>query len=508
MFLRFLYSSRIFIGRSILNPLVIVLFLLLSSAGIVPCRADDLVSVYQKALAHDPKFQIAIHEKAAKDEGKKQAWSKLLPVLSGTYDFKRSRQEVISSDNTVYGKGETIFNTKDYFLTLNQPIIRYDAWLGVSQANIEKRRAELELGVAEQEIMIRVATLYLKLLMAQDQLEFATAEEAADNAHFELAQGRFDMGLASVIDLHDAKARLAAVRAQRVEAENLFDDALNALKEVIGDLPESVVGLVDEFNLLHPDPTDPNIWVKEALEQNLTVALQRQAVEVSRKEVGKQRAGHYPTLDLYGYYDNKDTEGTLFGGGSRVENIEGGLRLTVPLTQGGYVLSRTSEAKSLYARSVEDLQRQLRAADRLARSSYYGVESAIQRVAALKESVTSQQLALDGKTEGYRAGLYTSLAVLDAQRDLYQARQEYARARYEYILNCLKLKEAVGTLNFDDLTQVNSWLKADQKTIEKVISEEAPDDVAPVAAPALEPTPVIPSEAVPIAAPPTETLPE
>lgn len=454
------YFVPVFPKRNFLKALLIAL-LLLPPIDSVTCRADDLVSVYQQALAHDPKLQIAIYEKKAKDEVKWQAWSRLLPVLSGTYDFKRSRQKIISSDNTVYGKGETTFNTKDYFLTLNQPLIRYDAWLGVSQAGNETRRTEMELEIARQELMIRVATLYVKLLIAQDQLDLSKAEEEADVAHFDLAQGRFDMGLAPVTDLHDAKARLSAVKAKRVESENLYDDALHALKEVTSVLPEKIAGLMDDFTLLHPDPADPAFWVEEATRKNLNVALQREIVEVSRKEVRKQRGGHYPTLDLYGYYDNKNTEGTLFGGGSQVENIEGGLRLTVPLTQGGYVLSRTDEAKSLYSRALEELQRQLRAADRQARSSFFGIESTIQRVAALKEAVISQELALEGKKEGYRSGLYTSLAVLDAQRDLSQARQEYIRARCEYILNCLNLKQAVGTLSGDDLLYVNAWLEAD-----------------------------------------------
>ena len=71
----------------------------------------------------------------------------------------------------------------------------------------------------------------------------------------------------------------------------------------------------------------------------------------------------------------------------------------------------------------------------------------------------SNQLALEAKQEGYMSGIYTSLNVLDAERDLSLANIDYARARYDYLLYGLKLKKAVGSLTAADLGQLEQWLQ-------------------------------------------------
>ena len=87
------------------------------------------------------------------------------------------------------------------------------------------------------------------------------------------------------------------------------------------------------------------------------------------------------------------------------------------------------------------------------------MKTALSRANAIKKSVEAQTILLQAKEQGYRSGMFASLAVLDAARDLYLYRRDYAQSRYEYIINNLKLKQAVGTLSDQDLTAVNEWLQ-------------------------------------------------
>jgi outer membrane protein len=73
--------------------------------------------------------------------------------------------------------------------------------------------------------------------------------------------------------------------------------------------------------------------------------------------------------------------------------------------------------------------------------------------------VISQESAQEAKDQGYRSGLFTILPVLDAQRDLYLARRDYAQARYDYLFNRLRLKQAAGTLSEADLVSIGSALQ-------------------------------------------------
>lgn len=57
-------------------------------------------------------------------------------------------------------------------------------------------------------------------------------------------------------------------------------------------------------------------------------------------------------------------------------------------------------------------------------------------------------------------GTRTTVDVLNSQRDLFRAKLNYALARYEYIMETLRLKKAAGTLSKQDLQAINNWLAA------------------------------------------------
>jgi outer membrane protein len=436
---------------------LISLLLVLSGGGTSSVLATGLVDIYRIAEKNDPTFNTAHLQTLVINESRKQALSLLLPKLVAAAEYRQIGQDIISSDNTVYGSGKTDFNTTFYSLTLTQPIFHWDAIVGYRQSKLEIQKAEIEYVLAQQELVVRVAVLYLKALSAQDQLSFAKAEQLAVEKHFELASGRYEMGLIPITDLHDVKARQATTSAETTDAQNQLDDAFQALEEVTGVSIPDLSLLRSEIPLLNPEPADLDIWTDAALGQNPAIALQQRTVEIATKEVARQKSGHYPTLDLVGRYHNEDTSGSLFGGGSEVETSEIMLQFNLPLYQGGAVSSRARVARHQVSIAQQTLVREQRSVIRNIRAAYLGVNSALSRIEALQQSVVSSQLALDAKQEGFMSGLYTSLTVLDAERDLSLARIDFSQARYDYILNTLKLKLAVGTLNGDDLLELDQW---------------------------------------------------
>lgn len=424
-----------------------------------PVYAVGLADVFLLAEKNDPAFHVSLYQQSAIKEGRKQAISKLLPTLSASAEYTQTYQDIKSSDNDVFGVGKTDFDTTSYNLTLTQPVLHFDSIIGLKQSKAEILRAEAELALSRQDLVVRVAALYIMALAAQDQLNYAESEQTAVEKHFELASGRYEMGLIPLTDLHDAKARLAAVRAQTIEAQNVLADALQGLQEVTGVSVDGLNQLQVDAPLVLPEPPEITSWIKGGQAQNLGLEVQRQTVAVAEQEVRRQRSGHYPTVDLIGRYNNQETEGTLFGGGSDVDTTDLLLQLNLPLYQGGFVNSRVREAKHQLRAAQQELTRQQRAVERLTRSAFLGVNSSIRQVEALKQSMVSNHLALEAKQEGYLSGLYTSLNVLDAERDLSLVSIDYAQARYSYILNSLKLKQSVGTLNSEDLLDLDQWFR-------------------------------------------------
>ena len=148
-----------------------------------------------------------------------------------------------------------------------------------------------------------------------------------------------------------------------------------------------------------------------------------------------------------------------FGPGTLVETTDVTLRLSVPLFEGGLTSAVSREAVYRHQKSQEDLELERRSVERLTRGAYDGTLSAVNLVQALRQSVVSQESALELKEQGFKAGLFALLQVLDAQRDLYLARRDYAQSRYDYLLYRLRLKLAAGTLSEADIVNAGSALQ-------------------------------------------------
>lgn len=421
--------------------------------------AASLGDVYAMAKENDPQFQSVKYDKLAVEERRNQAIAEFLPVISGSADYTQTFQDIESSDNSVVAEGSIDYGSTTFALHLQQPIFNWESYLGLDKSDKEILQVEVGYTLAEQDLIIRVAERYFGALEAQDQSNLIMAEMAAVDKHYELASGRFDMGLIPITDLHDAKARKADIMARSIEAENILDDAMQALEEITGSTVQAIEVLKPEIELTGPVPQDIAPWLDRALKENPAIVQQRYAVEVAGLNVDLQRAEHYPTVDLVGSFESKDTNGSIYGGGSDGEVADLMLVLNVPFYEGGAVRSKVREARHVLSSVRQELVRQERAVEREARAAYSGVNSALGQVEALQQSVISNQLALEAKQEGFMSGLYTSLNVLDAERDLSFANIDYARARYEYLLNNLRLKQAVGSLNENDLILLDNWLQ-------------------------------------------------
>lgn len=433
--------------------------LLLNMLNISAAQSENLEEIYRKSLENDPEFVGSLHAKRAALESLSQAQAAYLPNISLDVERTETTQDVISSDNAVFAIGEIRFPTNSYTLKLTQPLFQWASIVRIRQAEVETKRAEVEYFKARQDLMLRTTERYMKVLTAEDLLEFSESEKTAVKRQLELARGRYRMGLARLTDKLDAEARYAWVESVSIENRFAVEDSQQELRESTGELPKNLNKLKKDITLSRPDPEDLQIWIDTAMESNPDMLIERYAVEIARHEMERQKAGHLPTLDMVARQNYRETGGTLFGGGSEVTNQDILLRFSLPIYEGGRVSSLSRETAELYAKAKQDLEQQTRLVKRETTAAYHGVIHAISKVKALGQAVTSQQRTLKAKREGFKSGLNTNITVLDAERDLYQAKKDYAQARYEYLLDSLRLKKVTGNLTEQDLLAINNWLE-------------------------------------------------
>ena len=443
--------------------------MLLASAFVsFDANAIDLIQVYQQALANDAAYASARASLAAGRERVTQGRAGLLPTIaaSGSYakndndfsPFNQGQTVVIDGVPTVVTGSGSDLRTNQYGLSLTQPLFRWDRWQTYEQSKLAQAIAEAQFAQAQQDLITRVAQAYFDVLAAQDKLESTRAQKDATTEQLASAKRNFEVGTQTITDTHEAQAAYDLVLAQEFAAVNDLDNKRNALQAIIGTAPGNLAALKPGTTLAVPQPATVDPWVSSAENQNYGVTVSQLQVEIATRDISRNRAGHMPTLDLVASSTRRDINGRTGSSGDTKNNAIG-LQWSVPIFSGYAVTSRVRESIALEDRARNDLETTRRNAALQARQAFLGVNSGMAQVKALEAAEVSSQSALESNKLGYQVGVRINIDVLNAQRQLYSTRTDLARARYNTILNGLRLKAAAGSLREADLIPVNNLLQ-------------------------------------------------
>jgi outer membrane protein len=210
------------------------------------------------------------------------------------------------------------------------------------------------------------------------------------------------------------------------------------------------------MQLIRPDPDNVEEWISKALNENLSLLSSEYTRAIAQQEVKLQHAQHYPKLDIVATYTDTDTGG--LAGNRESEDTRIGLELSFPIFEGGRTYYRTKQARHRAELSTNEHEKVRRETIQNTRNAYLNVISGISRVKALARALESTEAAASAAEAGFQVGTRTSVEVLLALQETFRAKRDYSRARYDYLLNTLNLKQAVGTLSVDDLVQIDNWL--------------------------------------------------
>ncbi len=427
---------------------------LLFLAAIAPVSAADLLDLYHLAQERDPRWAAARARHAAGLERLPQGRAGLLPTVSLSATRSENDQQVVSPGF----KGTQRFAAESYALTLSQPLYRKQNLAGYAQGQAEAERAEYELAVARQDLILRVADAYFAVLAAEDALDFARTEKEALARLLALSKRRFAVGSATLVDVHEAQAGYDLAVAQEIAATNSLEVARERLRVLTGQAPPAgLARLRSSLPLEAPTPPDPDHWARASLD-NPAIHAQGQALETARLELEKARADHYPTLDLVAARTYSD--GVSPFSGSRLETTidQIGLTLQIPIYRGGGTSARVRELAARYEEARNQLESLKRQTAQQARTEYLAVINGLAHVRALTQALASHQRALESTLLGYERGLRSSVDVVVAQRELYRTKRDLSQARYDYLLARLRLEAAAGRLDERDLEAVDAML--------------------------------------------------
>ncbi|MCP1456099.1 TolC family outer membrane protein [Pseudomonas kilonensis] len=424
----------------------------------------DLIGVYQSAFQSDAQLSAARHAYLAQREAVPQARSGLLPNLTAGATTEATRLERDEPSMSRARSGTT------FRANLSQPLFRIDRWFQLKAAQSSVAQADLELSAKVQGLALTAAETYFETLRQLDALAAVQAEEAALLYQRDQAQGRLEDGASSITDVYDAQAAYDNVQANRQLVQRKVDDAFEALNRLTNQSYSSIAGMGHQLPVEPPIPNEAQSWVDTAVRQNLQLQANAQAEQAAEQTLKQQKAGHLPTIDAVASYRKGDNDSfgysnpTDFGRDGYRDNVAQssiGIELNIPIYSGGMTSSKVKESVERLLQSQDEKEDRRREVVLNTRNAFRGVNTDISQIHARRQGITSARKSVEANQVGVDIGSRNIADVLNAQKQLYTVVRDYNNARYDYIIDNLKLKQAAGTLSVDDLKVLSLYLKHD-----------------------------------------------
>ncbi|HSD39888.1 MAG TPA: TolC family outer membrane protein [Rhodocyclaceae bacterium] len=427
--------------------------LVMVACSTMNAHAADLLDIYRDALVSDSQFTSARAQLESGKEKGPQGTANILPVLNMTGGASYTNTEIDLPTDRKFG-----FNTNSYQIQLTQPLFRWQNWVSYKQGDLQVGLAQAQFQTARNDLALRAAQTYFDVLYAEEVLASVQALKSASDQQLQLSKKSFQVGTVTITDVNEAQSKYDLASAQEIAAQSDLTVKREALSLLSGKPPQSLARLRPGVQIAPPTPANMEDWVGAAEKNNPAVQGQQLALEIAKRDVEKARAGHLPTLDMVASYSNAHLTNTNNGNPSLIRNGAVGVQLQVPLYAGGATQSKVRESLALSTKAESDLETQRRNAVQAARQAFVGVTSGIAQVRGYEAAVLSSKSAVDSNKLGYEVGVRINIDVLNAQSSLADTQQKLAKARYDTLISQLKLKAATGTIETEDMAQINALL--------------------------------------------------
>ncbi len=422
----------------------------------LPCvsSADTLKQIYDLAKTNNPEYRAANAALQSDLQNGAIGRASLLPNVSLSARSRYSDDIGPSSGNSD--------TSNTYSASISQTLFNMSDWYSYQSGNISVDRALLNWEQEEQDLITNTVSAYLDVLRAIDTLTTVRAEKAALESQLEQTQQRFDVGLVPITDVLEAQASYDDVISRELDGLGNLAITYEALRVLTGRQHNSIAPLMDNYPVVTPVPAQAEDWVAVGLENSQTLGIAELSVESAEIAKSNSNTNYYPAVELNASYGGslEDNDTAVMPIGRFDEGGAVSVTLTVPIVTftGGSTWARRVQARHNLTQAEELLAGTQRNVEQTIRVTHLRVLTSISLVQARLQAIRSSESALEATQAGYEVGTRNLVDVLLAERNLYSTTRNYLNTRYDYIENMLNLKSTAGTLNGQDIDELNRWL--------------------------------------------------
>ncbi|MEJ2043292.1 MAG: TolC family outer membrane protein [Reinekea sp.] len=451
--------------------------LALATLALNAAASQSLIETYELAVANDPSLAVARLNAESAQLDARSGFAAVLPSVNASVSYgvgsksktndKGKAQETLALNFDAQSLSETI--------RVNQNIFVLAAFTAYDALNANASRIEMEALQAEQNLMVSIAEQYIGILKAKDALDVLNAQLEAVSRQYQQTEQRYEVGLVTKTDVLDAAATLDQTRVSLIRAESAYDIALQGLYSSTGSIPESIKSLSEDLPVRSPSEQGQQKWVDYAVSKHPDILIAEKGLEVGELTLKARRQERLPSVvgsfsvthsDVFGSKQtvinpsngNVITDDALNNDFEKNWSASVGLTVSMDLYSGGSKtvnIAKAAISNNITEQNIELLKRG-KAVE--VANLYRTVRADAQNVKARQQALASSESALQATQVGYEVGTRNIVEVLNSQLNKFSAQNNLNNARYDYILNLLRLKQAAGQLSIDDLESIEQYL--------------------------------------------------
>lgn len=451
-------------------------------------QLNDLIQLYQEAAFSDPVLTAARFNYQASKELYWQGFSLLMPQANATPGGTRYYQHGVGTTLVSQTPGNSrVFDQKSYTVTLTQPVFNVGALELFKQGDLNTKLADMRFFMAQQDLILRVSQAYFDALTSQDNVALYKNKKSLIKQQLEVAQAKFDAGLATIVDVNTAQAALDLANSQEIAAQADLIVKRGALEQIVGRPVGALKPLVKDAKIegVLKDPrskskdakgnpiaesVNPSLppgqtlddWIHQAETANFNVLAGQLSVSLAESTYRGAQALNYPTVNLVGtsgYNTSNGTPNNYNPSNTNVYNNTVALQMTIPLVSGGFNSSVIRQNAALVDAAKANYDNYRRTAAQNTRAAFTGFYGGLASVKAYEAAERSTTSALESSKLGFEVGTLINIDVLIALDSLINTRSLLQQARYSTILNAIKLKAHAAALTDEDLVAINALLR-------------------------------------------------
>ncbi|KEY90480.1 outer membrane protein [Candidatus Photodesmus katoptron] len=422
------------------STLLLISVILTSLSNLV--HSKDLLEIYNEAKENDPKLFSALAQRDSALEAITSSRSVFLPEIFLSSNYSRnSYSKHIRSNN----------------IKLSQSLFKYSNFTALDIAKKIAIKKKYAYKAAQQALMIRTAEAYFSVLRAQENLKLIHSKKTIFNHQLKQARDQFKAGNASITEIQNVQAKYDIILADEIISKNNLANQYEMLSEITNQKNNNNIKVLDNKNFsANKIMTSIDELINQAKQNNLNLLMAQIDKDIARDKIALIKYENLPSaqLDFDYLLDGSEIPSPV---GKQLDfNLT--LHLKVPLFSGGYIASKTKQAEYDYIIASKNLELKNRKLVTHIRKLYNDITASIYSLNAYEQMIISTTSALEATKTGFNIGTHNIIDVLDSIHLLYDANKNLSNARYDYILNVLRMREITGSLNEKNILHINKKL--------------------------------------------------